>query len=75
MKTFNLSEDLQQHYDDVIDLEMGNLVEVSRLMVGSISILSEPALDVFESIETPNNLDAKEKIEQEVLKIKLTLNQ
>jgi hypothetical protein len=42
---------------------MGNLVEVSRLMVGSISILSEPALDVFESIETPNNLDAKEKIE------------
>ncbi len=74
MKTFNFSEELQQHYDDVIDLEMGNLIEVSRLMVGSISILSEPTPDVFESIETLSNLDAKEKIAQEVLKVKLTLN-
>jgi hypothetical protein len=41
---------------------MGNLVEVSRLVVGSISILSEPTPYVFESIETPSNLDAKEKI-------------
>jgi hypothetical protein len=42
---------------------MGNLVEVSRLVAGSISILSELAVDVFESIETPSNLDAKEKID------------
>jgi hypothetical protein len=41
---------------------MGNLIEVSRLMVGSISILSEPTPDVFKSIETLSNLDAKEKI-------------
>ncbi len=39
------------------------LSEVLRLVVGSISILNEPALDVSESIETPSNLDAKEQIE------------
>jgi hypothetical protein len=40
MKTFNLNENLQQLYDDVANLEMGNLIEVSRLVIGSISMPS-----------------------------------
>jgi hypothetical protein len=44
MKTFNLNEDLQQLYDDVANLEMGNLIEVSRLVVDSISMPSGLAM-------------------------------
>jgi hypothetical protein len=44
MKTFNLNEDLQQLYDDVGNLEMGNLIEVLRLVVGSISMPSGLAM-------------------------------
>jgi hypothetical protein len=44
MKTFNLNEDLQQLYDDVANLEVGNLIEVSRLVIGSISMGSELAI-------------------------------
>jgi Fe2+ or Zn2+ uptake regulation protein len=28
METFNLNENLQQHHHHVVDLEMGNLIEV-----------------------------------------------
>jgi hypothetical protein len=44
MKTFNLNEDLQQLYDDVANLEVGNLIEVSRLVIGSISMGSGLAI-------------------------------
>jgi len=44
MKTFNLNEDLQQLYDDVANLEMGNLIEISRLVVDSISMPSGLAM-------------------------------
>jgi len=36
MKTFNLNEDLHQHYDDIANLEMGNLIELLGQMVSSI---------------------------------------
>jgi hypothetical protein len=44
MKTFNLNEDFQQLYDDVANLEMGTLIEVSRLVIGSISMPSGLAM-------------------------------
>jgi hypothetical protein len=36
METFNLNEDLHQHYDDIANLEMGNLIELLGQMVSSI---------------------------------------
>lgn len=42
IETFNLNEDPQQDYDDANDLEMGNLVEVLGLVIGSILMSSKP---------------------------------
>jgi hypothetical protein len=44
MKTFNLNEEFQQLHDDVANLEMGNLIEVSMLMIGSIAMPSGLAM-------------------------------
>jgi hypothetical protein len=40
METFNLNEKFQQLHDDVANLETGNLIEVSTLVIGSISMPS-----------------------------------
>jgi hypothetical protein len=37
IETFNLNEDIHQYDDNVANLEMGNLAEVSRPMIGLIS--------------------------------------
>jgi len=37
METFNLNKELDQYDDNVVDWELGNLVEVSGPMVGAIS--------------------------------------
>ncbi len=57
IETFNLNEDPQQDYDDINDLEMGNLVEVLWLVIGSILMSSKPF--TFESIVTLSNLDVE----------------
>ncbi len=47
IEIFNLNED--QDYDDVDDLKIGNLIEVSRLVVGSISMSSKLSRGFFYS--------------------------
>jgi hypothetical protein len=67
--------DIHQYDDNVANLEMGNLTEVSRPIVGSIStLLGSLALNVLENVEAPSNLDVEVEIAWEVLKIQLTLN-
>lgn len=36
METFNLNEDLHQHYDDIVNFEMENLAKLLGQMVSSI---------------------------------------
>jgi hypothetical protein len=67
--------DIHQYDDNVANLEMGNLTEVSRPIVGSIStLLGSLALNALENVEAPSNLDVEVEIAWEVLKIQLTLN-
>jgi len=75
IETFNL-KDIHQYFDNVFDLEMGNLVKVLGPMVGSISTpFGSQAIDASKNVETPSNLDVEAEIAQEVLKVQLTLNQ
>jgi hypothetical protein len=75
IKTYNLNEDIHQYDDNVVNLEMGNLVKVSRSTVGLISTpLGSPIPNVSKCVEAPNNLDVEAKIAWEVLKVQLTLN-
>jgi hypothetical protein len=53
---------------------MGKFVKVLWPMVGLVSTLSGLTPNVFESIKTFNNLDGKNKITWEVLKVQLTLH-
>jgi hypothetical protein len=73
METFNLNEDLHQHYDDFANL--GNLAKLLGQMVGSISTINALTPNDFENIETLSNFDAKVEFAREVLKVQLTLNQ
>jgi hypothetical protein len=75
METFNLNEDLHQHYDDIANLEMGNLTEVLAQMVGSISMINGLTPNASKNIKTSSNFDAKAKFAQEVLKVQWALNQ
>jgi hypothetical protein len=76
IKTFNLNEDVHQYDDNVVNLEMGNLAEVSRLTGGLISIpLGSSIPHASESVEAPRILDVEAEISWEVLKVQLTLNQ
>ncbi len=75
METFSLNEDLHQHYDDIVNLEMGNLAEVLGQMVGSISTINGLTLNASENIETSSNFDAKIEFAREILKVQLALNQ
>jgi hypothetical protein len=75
METFNLNEDLHQHYDDIANLEMGNLVEVLGKMVGSISTINGLTPNASKHIKTLSNFVAKTEFAQKVLKVQLTLNQ
>jgi hypothetical protein len=76
IKTLNLNEDIHQYDDNVVDLEMGNLVEVLGLVVSLISTpFGSRAPNVLKNIEAPSNSDVEAKIAWEVLKAQLTLNQ
>lgn len=75
METFNLNEDLHQHYDDIANLEMGNLIELLGQMVSSIWTINRLTPNAFENIETLSSFDAKVEFAQEELKVQLTLNQ
>jgi hypothetical protein len=76
IETLNLNEDIHQYDDNVVDSEMRNLVEVSGLVVSSISTpLGSRAPNALKSIEALSNSDVETKIAWEVLKAQLTLNQ
>jgi hypothetical protein len=53
-------------------LDLENLVEDSRLVVGLILVPIEPS--ACEAIATPSDLDEEGKIAWEVLKVQLILN-
>ncbi len=53
-------------------MDLENLVEDSRLLVGWISMLRGPS--ACENIATPSDLDEEAKIAWEVLKVQLILN-
>lgn len=75
METFNLNEDLHQHYDDIANFEMENLAKLLGQMVSAIWTINGLTPNAFENIETLSSFDAKVKFAWEVLKVQLTMNQ
>lgn len=75
METFNLNEDLHQHYDDIANFKMENLAKLLGQVVSSIWTTNGLTPNAFKNIETLKSFDAKVKFAREVLKVQLTMNQ